>query len=304
MITRRAFAETIGDHAIQFGLEPKESVEKRINFAESFGVEPVSVVISPYWEGARGSVGHAETIHRIERDHFVVMSNNRASNYGVSWIAVGKRQGLTVSDNVVFPFSVGDLTIAAGRLHKPRGTTVSRTFSRGTFASAVHSDYGIDVNPVVQLSPHWDAILSGVGHAETLSVVEQEPVTSSAETEHWFRAVSGNAHPNFYVHYLAAGTRFGDMHVTDEGGVSGFAVGNYLIRTGLYQKTGPVRAYGLGSPEFAMEPIVVVTPYWHTADRNVGYAETLNAVERHYFEVASGNSASNYFVSWIAIGRS
>jgi hypothetical protein len=47
---------------------------------------------------------------------------------------------------------------------------------------------------------------------------------------------------------------------------------------------------------------VVVTPYWRTSTGNVPYAETLNAVDTHYFEVASGNSASNYYVSFIAIG--
>jgi hypothetical protein len=55
--------------------------------------------------------------------------------------------------------------------------------------------------------------------------------------------------------------------------------------------------------EFAEPPTVLLTPYWEGQGAQVGNFETLDKVTHEGFKATSGNSAENYYVSWVAIGR-
>ena len=55
--------------------------------------------------------------------------------------------------------------------------------------------------------------------------------------------------------------------------------------------------------QFAERPAVILTPMWHDQNSQVNYIETLVHVSEHEFKGISDNSAENYFVSWIAIGK-
>jgi|HubBroStandDraft_4_1064222.scaffolds.fasta_scaffold401852_1 hypothetical protein len=54
---------------------------------------------------------------------------------------------------------------------------------------------------------------------------------------------------------------------------------------------------------FAERPAIVLTPLWHDQNSQVSYIETLVQVSEHEFKGISDNSAENYFVSWVAIGK-
>lgn len=279
MANTGAWAVETGDHLIQFGVSPKTGVEGHVPFARSFGAPP-SVVVSPYWEGRSSEVGHAETVDSVGTGEFVLMSNNGASDYFVSWIAAGPREGV----------SRPRLGIEAGDMY----------MSFGGFRRAEPAALLVDLGPVyaaapnVQVSPFWEGQRSGVGHAETIEFVDRET----------FSIVGGNAAPNYRVSWIAAGPKAG----VDP--TSAFEIGDVLVVTGLATKTGPLARQALGpaSTRFAAPPTLILSPLWKGQGAGVGHAETLNRVERttggdYYFETVSGNAAGNYCVSWLAIGR-
>ena len=100
------------DRLIQFGCADKTAAECLIPFARRFDTPP-RVVVTPFWEEAGRAVGDTETIDRVTEDDFVLFSNNAASNYFVSWIAVGYARGGRASHNVHFA-QVGDLVLEMG----------------------------------------------------------------------------------------------------------------------------------------------------------------------------------------------
>lgn len=272
------------DRLIQFGCARKTAVECLIPFARRFDTPP-RVVVTPFWEEAGREVGHAETIDRVTEDDFVLFSNNAASNYFVSWIAVGYARGGRASHNVHFA-QVGDLVLEMGRTPK---TNVSVT-SRLLFPFA-HT-------PNVQVSPFWEGQRSGVGHAETVGRVAQRS----------FDAWSDNHAANYWVSWLAAGTGRADLPPRRSRRhpgltVSDFPVGDLLFKTLRYRlRSGGVQNLSWGAPEFAAPPTVVVTPFWRGQGRGVGHAETLLRVEPHFLLLAGDNGAENYFVSILAVG--
>ena len=277
--------EANDDRLIQFGCARKTAVERRIPFARRFDTPP-RVVITPFWEEARREVGHAETIGSVTEDEFALFSNNAASNYFVSWIAVGYLRGGRASHNVHFA-QVGDLVLEMGRTPK---TTVSVT-QRLLFPFAYP--------PNVQVSPFWEGQRSGVGHAETVGRVH-----NAAGEERAFDVWSDNAAANYFVSWLAAGTRNPDLrpHHGDRWVISDFPVGDMLFKAGVYQvPSGGVRNLSWES-DFAIPPIVVVTPFWRGQHRGVGHAETLSRVEPHFLLLAGDNGAPNYFVAVLAVG--
>ena len=72
---------------IQTGMVNKTSVgELIIHFDKDFKYPP-TVVISPVW---RQEVGHSETIKNISDSQFTIVSDNHASEYHVTWIAIGE----------------------------------------------------------------------------------------------------------------------------------------------------------------------------------------------------------------------
>jgi hypothetical protein len=270
---------------IQFGYKRKTEVLCSIAFTRPFSAPP-SVVVTPAWEGANREVSHAETIGQITRTGFRLYSDNAASNYFVSWIAVGYLRGGT-DENVTF-LEVGDLLIEMGRTPKRSVTVTPQLLA------------GFGQPPSIQVSPFWNGQRRGVGHAETVGRVAQNS----------FDVLSDNGASNYFVSWLAVGTRRPDLPPNEEiPGVPGvhaywdFPVGDMLIRTARIQvRHGGAGAVGLGVPAFAATPTVVLTPFWEGQGRGVTHAETLSDVEPHIIVRAADNSAENYFLSMLAIG--
>jgi hypothetical protein len=54
-------------------------------------VAPPTVVVTPFWEGQRRGVGHAETLEWVEPHALRLSAANGADNYFVSMLAIGPR---------------------------------------------------------------------------------------------------------------------------------------------------------------------------------------------------------------------
>jgi hypothetical protein len=82
--------EKLGTSLLQSGTVLKSTAgAHEIQFRQPFASPPV-VVISPFWNGSGAGVGSIETITSINENAFVVNSSNAASNYYVTWIAIGR----------------------------------------------------------------------------------------------------------------------------------------------------------------------------------------------------------------------
>jgi len=278
----------IGDRLIQFGCTRKTEVAGRIDYARPFDVPP-RVVVTPFWEGGRSEVNHAETLGHVGADHFVVFSNNAAPNYYVSWLAIGYARGGMLSHNVDY-LRVDDLLIEAGATSKP---DVSATAPlRFRFAES----------PGVQVSPFWNGHRNGVGHAETLGRVAPDS----------FAVLSDNRASDYAVNWIAVGTQRADLRPVGPWRFMEYPIGDHLLRTyRIPIASGGVRDFAFETPDpadpstppFAAAPTLLVTPFWEGQGRGVGHAETINAVEPYWFSLAGGNGAPNYSVSLIVIGR-
>ena len=271
------FVERVDDFLLQYGIAAKTAVSETVEFARPFAGAP-NVVISPFWDGQRAEVGHAETLERVQPTHFTVTSNNAASNYFVCWLALGRAPGTSGTDIVL---RHGDLVMLGGRQPKMAGTSVT-----------VAHNLGID-RPNVQVSPHWDSAGSGVGHAETIN----------ASDANAFSAASDNAAMTYAVQYLVAGARAGSR--PGDSRVAEFEVGDSILRIGRYARPDKgTHAYAITGADISdPHPVVIVSPHWETPNRGVGHAETLSHIEGHVFSTSSGNAAGNYFISWLAIAR-
>jgi hypothetical protein len=125
--------------------------------------------------------------------------------------------------------------------------------------------------PSVNLvSPFWQGSNGAVGGVETVT----------AETSSGITVGSGNAASNYFTEYL-------DVAPSDSAGV----------QAGIVNKQGTVQRVYF-TRQWLTPPYVFVSP-WYTS--GVGNVEFITAVTDAYFEVTSGNSASNYFVSWLAV---
>lgn len=60
-----------------------------IPFGYKFASPPV-VLLTSYWQGGAGEVGHIETVTAVDNDFCVITSGNAAANYFVDWMAVGE----------------------------------------------------------------------------------------------------------------------------------------------------------------------------------------------------------------------
>jgi hypothetical protein len=80
--------------------------------------------------------------------------------------------------------------------------------------------------------------------------------------------------------------------------------GTTLIQAGSYQKS-TTGGYNVTFPRmFSSPPVVVVTPFWNGQSAEVGSWETIDTISNQGFRGFSRNVASNYFVEWVAIGKS
>ncbi|HEY3770933.1 MAG TPA: hypothetical protein VGN44_19825 [Candidatus Angelobacter sp.] len=126
--------------------------------------------------------------------------------------------------------------------------------------------------PSVNLvSPFWQGSNGGVGGVETVI----------AETSSGTTVTSGNmAASNYFAEYVNAA-----LNVTAG------------VQAGIVNKQGTVQRVYF-TRQWLTPPYVFVSP-WYTS--GVGNVEFITAVTDTYFEVTSGNHASNYFVSWMAV---
>ena len=115
MLTETTSVLVVGNRLIQFGYKRKTDVVCNIAFSRRFSTPPW-VVVTPAWENAGREVGHAETIGQVTQTGVRLYSSNAASNYSLSWIAVGYRRG-GADENVNF-VQVGDLLIEMGKTRK------------------------------------------------------------------------------------------------------------------------------------------------------------------------------------------
>jgi hypothetical protein len=126
--------------------------------------------------------------------------------------------------------------------------------------------------PSVNLvSPFWQGSNGGVGGVETVA----------AEASSGITVTSGNAAAsNYFAEYVNAA-------LSASAGV----------HAGIVNKQGTVQRVYF-TRQWLAPPYVFVSP-WYTS--GVGSVEFITAVTDTYFEVTSGNHASNYFVSWMAV---
>jgi hypothetical protein len=179
----------IGDLILEMGRTLKTNVSLTVPLGYPFA-RPPNIQVSPFWDGQRSGVGHAETIGRVTRNSFDVWSDNRAPNYWVSWIAAGTWRTDLAPDESLPGWSYQDF---------PVRDMLVRTV-RGRFRDAHSHPVLIGAPqfaapPTVVVSPFWEGENRGVGHAETLNWVEP----------HMLMLTAGNGAPNYFVSMLAIG---------------------------------------------------------------------------------------------------
>jgi hypothetical protein len=94
---------------------------------------------------------------------------------------------------------------------------------------------------------------------------------------------------------MNTGTALAHIHVEK--------LGTSLLQSGTVLKSTPGALEIQFRQPFASTPVVVVSPFWNGSGQGVGYIETVTSINEHAFVVNSSNAASNYYVTWIAIGR-
>ncbi len=119
---------------------------------------------------------------------------------------------------------------------------------------------------------------SGVSYVET--------VTSEDFSENGGTGItinSGNsAGQGYFVNYLSAAP----------GAIGG-------VEAGIVNKNGGLQRVYFSKP-FEAPPIVLISP-WYDNGGSVGQVDTISNVTTSYFDFASGNQGTNFFVSWVAV---
>lgn len=180
-----------GDLLVEFGRTAKPSVSITVPLRAPF-VYPPLIQVSPFWENQRSGVGHAETVGRVDPDSFDVLSDNRAANHFVSWVAVGSHQAVRAPREepgrwFASEFQVRDMLVRTIRAGMTAGGNQAIGFGIPAFAAT----------PTVLVTPFWDGAGRGVGHAETLDLIEPHAV----------RVAAANGADNYFVSLLAIGPR-------------------------------------------------------------------------------------------------
>jgi hypothetical protein len=150
----------------QSGLEPKPAGGKlTINFPQPFSNGLPNVIVSPYWQD---QVGFIETIISVTNTGFTVVSENKAPDYQVSWIAAAQDQQRTVNE-----------TVQSGLINKTAAGQLKITFPTA-----------FTTPPNVVVSPYWP---TEVGYIETIVEI----------TKDHFTITSQNAGSNYQVSWIA-----------------------------------------------------------------------------------------------------
>jgi hypothetical protein len=123
------------------------------------------------------------------------------------------------------------------------------------------------------LSSFWSGSTSEVGTEDTLSLEDSSSIT----------VVSPNQSSTYYTEYV-------NIALTDSAGV----------RSGIVNKLGQTQRVYFTSP-WLNPPLVFVSPWWNGSTGGVGQKEFISNIDVNYFDVMSGNSAANFFLSWVAV---
>lgn len=143
----------------------------KVPFLQGLYNSPPTVILTPYWKGSTGQVGHVPTINSVSNNGCEIVSGNAASNYFVNV--------LSVDNNVA---TVGGRPADSGSALK-----------EGSTNEIIFNNTLEDPDPVILLSAYWKKQGSEVGSIETLD--------DSAASE--CKVISGNAASNFYTNYVA-----------------------------------------------------------------------------------------------------
>ncbi|MEM8960129.1 MAG: hypothetical protein AAGD38_01510 [Acidobacteriota bacterium] len=146
-------------------------------FPSASGLRLPSIQLSPHWRRQHQGVGGEETITRSGGAMFFAESGNAAPNFGVNWLAIGSQSGTRTSFELP-----NDRLLQIGIANKTTAAT------RVTFPQPFRE------TAAVVATPAWSR---PVGHAETLSGFDRDG----------FDLISGNAAPDYQVHWIAVGRR-------------------------------------------------------------------------------------------------
>jgi hypothetical protein len=94
---------------------------------------------------------------------------------------------------------------------------------------------------------------------------------------------------------MSTGTALAHIHVEQ--------LGTTLLQSGTMLKSTPGAHEIQFRQPFASPPVVVISPFWNGSGGGVGYIETITSINENAFVVNSSNAATNYYVTWIAVGR-
>jgi len=94
---------------------------------------------------------------------------------------------------------------------------------------------------------------------------------------------------------MSTGTALAHIHVEQ--------LGTTLLQSGTMLKSTPGAHEIQFRQPFASPPVVVISPFWNGSTGGVGYIETITSINENAFVVNSSNAATNYYVTWIAVGR-
>lgn len=75
---------------METGSVNKGQYQVRVYFSSPFGVAPV-VVVSPWWDKQPNGVRYIETVVKVTRNYFEIVSGNAGENYFVNWIALSPK---------------------------------------------------------------------------------------------------------------------------------------------------------------------------------------------------------------------
>jgi len=95
---------------------------------------------------------------------------------------------------------------------------------------------------------------------------------------------------------MSTGTALAHIHVEQ--------LGTTLLQSGTMLKSTPGAHEIQFRQPFASPPVVVISPFWNGSGGGVGYIETITSINENAFVVNSSNAGTNYYVTWIAVGRS
>ena len=94
---------------------------------------------------------------------------------------------------------------------------------------------------------------------------------------------------------MSTGTALAHIHVEQ--------LGTTLLQSGTVLKSTPGAHEIQFRQPFASPPVVVISPFWNGSGGGVGYIETITSINENAFVVNSSNAATNYYVTWTAVGR-